>query len=596
MGGQAKPCPISLGECREAICFEGGSTINRQLTYLDQLDTLLGPLPTRKQINRIQRSPSQLKVNIRVERTLPFEFISNVISPFMQIWGVDETFDLSSYDTSLSSIGSNASADVFILWLDWRLYRDAMTVDVACVWLRERILTLRSKTDKPILINNWPLQFQMEDMLFSVKTGKRKWVRQLNETLSRLSDELSDCWIIDLSYLALEQDGVFFDSRNDSVSHYPFSDQTTILIARHLAVHLLPAVLSPRIKAIALDLDDTLYAGVLGEDGEDGITLNKAHYELQNVLLRLKQSGILLTICSRNEEKDVLRLFNERTDFPLSWNDFAVINANWNSKPENLIDISRKLSIDPSAILFIDDNPAELLKMANHAPTVRLLRADPAGEQTLIKICNYPGLYQLRQDDSASLRTADIQANQAREELKKQTSDYVSYLESLQMIVRLYINEPSHLDRVYELSHKTNQFNLALRRMSKTEVEQIIKKREYMAMTVQLVDTLSDSGIIGTFICRLEQEKATLIEVLFSCRALGREIETLAFASLLKRLMELGIKQLIITVQEGPRNAPAREWLQRFVNDPGIDQTVTDLFAHVSASCSNHPAKVEEII
>lgn len=569
--------------------------INRQLSYLDVMDTLLGPLPTRRQLNRIPRFPGQGKVKIRVDRTMPFEFISNVISPFIRLWDAEESFELSPYDASLSSIGGEVDADVFILWLDWRLFRESMTVKAACDWLKERIVTLRGKTDKPILVNNWPEQFEAEDKLFSAKTGKRVWVRLFNEMLNRLSEEIPDCWIIDLSYIALELNGAFFDDRNEKVSNHPFSDQATISIARHLGVHLLPAVSSPRIKAIALDLDDTLYAGVLGEDGIDGITLSDAHIRLQTLLLRLKQSGLMLTICSRNEEKEVRELFQKRTDFPLSWNDFAAVCADWNPKPDNLIALSHKLTIDPSAMLFIDDNPAELLKVAHYVPAVRLLRADPAGEQTLVKICHYPGCYQLIQDDSAALRTADIQANLARTKLKNQAADYTSYLESLNMIVRIHVNEPAHTNRVFELSHKTNQFNLALRRMSHAEIERAMNGRDYLTMTIQLSDRLSDSGIIGAFVCCLDQEKATLVEVLFSCRALGREIETIAFARLLKRLSELGVKHLSIMVREGPRNKPAREWLQRFVNDPVIDQSVTDLMALVSVSCAGHPVEVEEI-
>ncbi len=526
---------------------------------------------------------------------MPFEFISNALSPFIRLWDAEESTELSSYDASLSSIGGEAGADVHIVWLDWRLYRESMTATAACDWLKDRLGALRSKSDKPVLFNNWPEQYVEEDQLFSVKAGKRRWVRELNETLFRLSEEIPDCWLIDLSYIALEPGEGFFDSRNERLSNHPFSDQATISIARHLGVHLLPAVLLPRIKAIALDLDDTLYAGVLGEDGIHGVTLSDAHVRLQNLLLLLKQSGMMLTICSRNEEKDVRELFEKRTDFSLHWNDFAAVCADWNPKPDNLIILSQQLNIDPSAMLFIDDNPAELLKMANRIPAVRLLRADPSGERTFTKLCHYPGCYLLLEDDSASLRTADIQANLARTKLESQASDYVSYLESLQMVVRLYVNEPKHINRVFDMSHKTNQFNLALRRMSYTEAELAMNGSEYLTMTVQLSDILSDSGIIGVFVCRLEQEKATLIEGLFSCRALGRDVETIVFARLLKRLMELGIEQLSIDVQDGPRNAPAREWLQRYVSDPSKDQQIADLLAHVSASCASHPVTVEEI-
>lgn len=569
--------------------------INRHLTYLNTLDTLLGSLPSRKQLRSVPQFSGKRKIKVRVERTMPFEYIFSVMKPFLALWDADVKIDLSPYDNSFSSIGGDASADVFILWSNWRLYRESMTEQAMCDWLKERILTLRSRTDKPIFVNNMPEPYELEEKLFSLHTGKRKWIRQLNEGLFRLSNWITDCWIIDLSHIALELGKSFFDSRNENVSQYPFSDQATIAIARHLSVHLLPAVLLPRIKAFALDLDDTLYSGVLGEDGVNGVTLSDAHLRLQQLLLQLKQSGIMLTICSRNEERDVRELFQQRTDFPLQWKDFAVICANWHAKSQNLITISQKLNIDLSAMLYIDDNPAELLKVAGHHPTLKLLQADPSGEQTVIKLSHYPGCYQLSPDDSAAIRTADIQANQAREKLKSQASDYSTYLKSLQMVVRIAVNDPTHVNRVFEMSHKTNQFNLALQRMSKTEVEHYMKSKEYLIMTVQLSDILSDSGIIGTFVCRVKQEKAMLIEVLFSCRALGREIETISFTRLLHRLMRLGIKQLKIEVREGPRNAPARQWLKRFVNDPDQEQNVVDLFAKVSVACQSYPVKVEEI-
>jgi FkbH-like protein len=559
------------------------------------MDLLLGPLPARRDLHRMPQVAGTNKIKLHVDRTLPFEFIAGVLPPFLRLWDADETIALSPYDASLSSIGGSTDADVYILWLDWRLYRDTMTVQAAGDWLKERIAALRSKTDKPVLVNNWPETYEMEDKLFSARTGKRRWIRQLNELLSCLSEEITDFWVIDLAYIALELDGAFFDSRNEQVSNYPFSDQATIAAARHLGLHLLPAVLRPRIKAVALDLDDTLYSGVLGEDGIEGVTLSEAHARLQNLLLRLKQSGLMLTICSRNEEKDVQELFQKRSDFPLKWHDFAAVCADWNPKADHLRKLARQLNIDPSAILFIDDNPAELLKAANQVPAVRLLKADPKGELTLVKICNYPGLYQLRQDDSALLRTADIQANRLREELKSQASDYMSYLESLQMTVRIYTNEKSHMNRVFEMSHKTNQFNLALRRMSMAEVEQALNDSGYLTFTVQLSDILSDSGIIGTFICRLENENAALLEMLFSCRALGREIETIAFSRLLRRLMTLGVRKMRIDVQEGPRNAPARDWLQRFVNQPESEQDIADLLARVSAACASYPVTVEEM-
>lgn len=563
------------------------------LSKLNSIHALLGSLPTRRQIMKSDKFPVQRTIRIRVERTMPFEYISNAMPPFLGIWGSACTSDYSEYDNTLSNITAEKTADVYILWLDWRFYRDSMTAERVIHWLEERVDLLRKETDKPIFVNNWPELTEIGETLFSPQAGGRGWIRELNALLSGIFEHKKGCGVIDLAGLALELKIPFYDPRNDQVSHYPFSDQASIAIARHLGVHLLPSILMPRLKALALDLDDTLYSGVLGEDD---VSCSEGHQQLHKLLLRLKQSGLLLTICSRNEESDVKELFDRRKDFPLKWDDFAAVCANWLPKSENINTLAQKLNIDPSSFLFVDDNPAELLKVGAELPSVHLLRADKNAEETIRKISHYPGLYQLRSDDSAAVRTTDIQANTMRENLKKTASSYTSYLESLQMIVRMFVNRAEHSSRLYELSQKTNQFNLALRRMSETEADRVTNEEHHLTMTVQLSDSLTDSGIIGAFVCRIDDRKAYLMELLFSCRALGREIETVAFAYFLERLMHLGVQRLAISVTEGPRNTPARQWLSRFVQENTDDLSAADLLSCVKAACANHPAKVEEMI
>lgn len=570
--------------------------MSTDLSSLSAVNLLLGSLPTRKQMMKNHDFTIDRTITIRVERSSPFEFISSVMSPFLGIWGSNFTITYSDYDPSLTNITAEKDADLYILWLDWRVYLKSMNAETAANWLAERIDSLRNITDKPILINNWLEAPEMGDILWSPETSNKGWIRELNMLLSNITRQKAGCAIIDLASIAGDFDGNFYDSRNEEVSNYPFSDQASIAIARHLGVHLLPAVLLPRLKALALDLDDTLYNGVLGEEGIEGVKCTPGHLQLHKLLLRLKQSGILLTICSRNEEADVKDLFNTRKDFPLQWDDFAAVSANWLPKADNINVLAQQLNIDPSAFLFIDDNPAELLKMAEIMPHVRLLLADPNGNETVKRISHYPALYQLRTDDSAVMRTIDIQANQVREQLKHNAVDYTSYLDSLQMVVRMFENNTAHIRRLYELSQKTNQFNVALRRLSEIEAEQSITRDHIVTYTVQLTDTLTDSGIIGAFVCQLDEETAEFIEIIFSCRALGREIETVAFAYVVEKLLHRGISAIRISVKEGPRNTPAREWLTRFVKDTAEPIAAAELLAVVKASCFNHPAKVEESI
>lgn len=488
------------------------------LTYLDSVDGLLGSLLTRERIMRSKKLPIHRTFKVRVDRTMPFEFIGNLIPPFCGLWGAEVGFDYSDYDVALSQLGGDLQADIQIIWLDWRIYRKSITPQEAANWLMGRIEQLREGMGTTIWVNNWPEPQDEENIIFSLRASDRGWTRRLNVCLADLIENTTGCELIDLAGLAHERTGFFFDDRNEQISNYPFSDQATLKIARHLGVHLFPAVFIPRLKAIALDLDDTLYSGVLGEEGSYGVKLSEGHCALQKLLLRLKHSGILLTICSRNEEEDVKALFESRADFPIKWTDFAVICANWQPKAENLNHLAQQLNIDPSAFLFIDDNSAELLKMASAIPNVRLLRADQNGRETMSKVSYYPGLYQLHPDSEASSRTYDIQANQKREKLKISASNFNSYLDSLGMVISIYENEPSHAGRLYDLSNKTNQFNLALRRMTEIEIKEIMitAKANYLTITISLSDLLSESGIIGAFVCHIEGRNARLIETLIS--------------------------------------------------------------------------------
>ncbi|MEX1028429.1 MAG: HAD-IIIC family phosphatase [Paenibacillaceae bacterium] len=562
------------------------------LTHLNSVHRLLSSLPTREQITSSTTRSINRMYKIRVDRTMPFELIGNLMPPFCGLWEADVQFDYSDYDASLSRLGGDHQADAYIIWLDWRIYRQSMAMEDAVHWLVGRIQQLREATTAPIWVNNWPESLEPGDTLFGLRVNVRGKIRRFNEYLSEHIEPMVGCELLDLAGIAYDEIGVIYDRRNDEISSYPFSDSITIRLARHLGTQLLPASFLPRIKAIVLDLDDTIYRGILAEDGWKSLNLTKGHYELQKLLLRLKHSGIMLTICSRNEEQDVKVLFERRDDFPLQWSDFALICANWQSKADNVRQLTQQLNIDSAAILFIDDNPVELLKMAEVMPMVKLLHAEVNGMDTMIKISHYPGLYQIRPDHEAAIRTADIQANQIRNSLKEKSSEDGTYLASLQMIVTIHVNQISHAGRLFDLSRKTNQFNLALRRMTEIESHNVMNKEQYVTLTVRLSDIVSDSGIIGALVCRLDGRNARLIETIFSCRALGRDIESVSFACLLEKLSLCGIEQISIDVKDGPRNAPAIDWLRRYVKDVPKNIPLKGLLNNVRTVCMQHPSKV----
>lgn len=568
------------------------------ISHIEQLDIILGPGVTRHALRSALQRPVQRPVRLSVLRTMPIEWLDVYINGFARLWGASVQLESGDYDASLSNIAvyDDKTTDVYVLWLDWRYYRETMTPGETADWLKQRLHALRARTTKPILVNNWPDHEENGDELFAETISERAWNRRFNLCMTDMATTITGMAIIDLSLLAAVHPEPFFDRRNELLSNFPFSSSAITAISRHLGVQLLPAVLTPRIKAIIVDLDDTLYQGVLGEDGVDHVVLTEGHRKLQHGLSRLQRSGILLAVCSKNAHDDVKQLFAQRTDFPLQWDDFAVVCANWHPKSDNVQDILHSFNFDASAALFIDDSMHELLNVASAHPTIHLLRADGNSELTALRLSRYPSLYMLEHDTSASMRTQDIRANQERNRMKKEASDTSSYLASLEMKIELFHNEPAHMARLYELSRKTNQFNLTLLRMNETEAEQyVLQRNQYAVFTVKLSDKLGDSGIIGAWVFEYAGERARLREAVFSCRALGREVETVSFYRCLKWLASRGVLRLSVDVQQGPRNEPARAWLNRYERaktDEGYDIHI--LLQMAEAVCSRHPAIVIE--
>ncbi|RUL54198.1 HAD-IIIC family phosphatase [Lysinibacillus antri] len=527
-------------------------------------------------------------LHLSIERTLPFEYVAQFMSPFLSLWEQDGVFSYSEYDTSLAQISIDEKIDAYIFWMDWRLYMDRINPDECIMWLANRLRI--AKKNCPILVNNWPSFWQLDEKQYSANVSKRSWIYQFNAKIEKLREEFSQLEIIDLDLLSSQIGITSYDARNNQVSNFPLSNKLTMQVARHISLQLLPSMLEPKLKAIVLDLDYTMYAGILGEDGIDGILLTEEHIQFQQVLKNMRKNGILLAISSKNDKSDVIDMFEKRKDFPLQMNDFTFIEANWNSKAENIKSIAKKFNFDVSAMLFIDDNPAELMHVQSEIPTIHVLLADAMGKETVHRLLNYPRLYSLKKDDMAVIRQQDINANQKRKELEAKSADGNAYLSSLQMQIGIYENEEAHKQRVFELGQKTNQFNLAIKRYTKGEFEEKFNSDKYKIFTITLSDILNDSGIIGAFICHLDGDTAHFEEVLFSCRALGRKVEDAALYFILNILDEKQIKFVQFDTIEGPRNKPALDWIQMFCKSS--EHNIQHVIETLNEKLKDYPAEV----
>lgn len=544
------------------------------------MQILNNQLTSRNLSNAVNILKNDKKLRVNAVRTLPIEYLISFLSKL----NTNLSYKYSSYDTSLQEI--DFDSDLYLFWMDWRLYMDKMEPQSLINWLKTRLIEIDAS--KPILINNWPIFWNIEEKQYAASVTKRNWMYEYNYLLEVLKDEYSNLEVIDLNLFASQIGIESYDARNDEVSNYPLSNKLTLQIARHITFQLIPAMTEPKLKAIVVDLDNTLYNGVLGEDGFDGIVLTEEHVQLQQALKNLKKNGILLAISSKNDERDVIHLLEQHPQFILRKEDFTFIEANWNSKAGNILSMSERFNFDVSAMLFIDDNPAEIAHVQTEIPSIKVLQADVTGTETVHRLLNYPYLYSRKKDALVELRQKDILANQRRQQLAKQSNDLNSYLKSLNMTITVYENEASHLNRVFEMGHKTNQFNLALNRFSEADVQERNHASNHLIFTVTLSDMLNDSGVIGVFFIKLDGELAFIEEVLFSCRALGRKVEDASLLIIIKKLASLGIKEVQIQHTEGPRNRPALDWLNNIYTSTHL----TDIQLELNKRLVNYPGEV----
>ena len=520
---------------------------------------LFGERPRRLDLLRLRPSWELRPVRVRVHRNQPFEFVGSILGPFLAFAGLAPTIAIGPYDDALSGIAEpdEARADVEIVWLDFERYLDRRGPEEVAAWLAGRIAALRSVTPAPILVANAALG--------NDRTG------QLNEMLAIALAGMAGVHVVDQAALAGELAGRYVDERSRSFAGSALSDEAAIETARRLGLVWIPAVTFPRLKVLALDLDGTLYDGVLGEDGPAGVALSEDRAALQRRLVELAGSGMLLAVVSHNDSGDVRRLFAGRRDFPLRPEHISASAVDWRPKAEGLASIAERLHVAPDSILLLDDNPGELVAACMALPGAQPLDASDAA-QALRALSLYPGLAALAGSREDRLRAADLASQDARSRLAAEM-DPAAYLRSLGIKLRFALSPRDQEVRIHELSNKTNQFNLGLLRLSEAEVAARLADPGAFVVTVALADRLSDSGVVGLMAGRLQAGAPPLVEeVAISCRALGRGIED----AIVLEAVRAGAgavpgsppESVRFRCKVGPRNQPARDWLERLAGGP----------------------------
>jgi len=511
-----------------------GQLENQAVIYADR--------PRRSDLLKLRPHPAPLPLRLNLHRNAPVELLLGPLATFLAAAGLESQTFLGPYDDSLA-FSDLPQASLEVVWLDYGRYSAFSSTEALVDWLTERLIHLRETSRAPILVCG-----SDRDSHFDALLGERL-------------APLAGVYLVPRMPRVLELGEAYWDSRMLQLGAVPFSNAAMVAQARDLGLMWIPAVLRPRLKVIAVDLDHTLYSGVLGEDGPTGLQFTLAHRALHERLLQLREEGILLALVSRNEPADVAQLFETRKDMPLQLAHFSAMEVSWGPKAEAIARVAESLRVGRDSVLFVDDNAGELASVAAREPEIRLLHARDANH-TRRGLEFGPDLLRLREGHEDALRARDLEVSTTRDNLRQEQNDPIAYLHSLQVSLTFSLGPQDQRMRLSELCRKTNQFNLALNRYGESEVEARLADPQWACVTAALQDRLSDSGTVLALFAEHRGDLLVVDELCISCRALGRGLEDILVIEALRGIRShFPSRRVAFRHATGPRNAPARDWL-----------------------------------
>lgn len=428
----------------------------------------------------------------------------------------------------------------------------------------------RAHTNCPVFFSNFlPPQRPAAGLAdVGLEHSESAWVGRCNAVLGEVCRAHSDAFVFDLARVAVDHGlRCWTDPKLFHLARVPMSTTAQIATAHGLA-RAVRAALTPAAKVLVLDLDNTLWGGILGEAGVGGIALGDEYpgnvfKAFHHYLLTLKDRGVLLAVATKNNPADVQELWDTHPDCLLRPDDFAAIRVNWQEKSTNLREIAAELNVGVDSLVFFDDSPFERAEVKRHLPAVTVLEVpeSPLGYVDAIEESGVFDRLALSREDR--LRASYYQQQAARAAVQGTSSSPEEFLHSLAMVATIGAIGPETLPRVAQLLAKTNQFNLTTRRHTAAEISAILDAGG-VGLWLRLQDRFGDTGLVGVALALPETSERWRIDTfLLSCRVIGRSAETLLLAELASRVADRGAKKLMGEYLPTAKNGLVAEFYAR---------------------------------
>jgi FkbH-like protein len=433
--------------------------------------------------------------------------------------------------------------------------------------LREWIAAFRRCSQANLIVHSLALPDAASGGVLDgqVESSQAGALQEINRELCRTSREHRGVYVLDYDGLtAREGRARWRDERKWLTVHMPFGAEHLDKMAREWMRFLHP--LSGKIaKVIAVDLDNTLWGGVVGEDGFHGIKVGgeypgAAFRDVQRALLDLRQRGILLALCSKNNLADAMEVLERHPGMLLRAEHFAAMRVNWNEKDANLREIAAELNIGIDAVAFVDDNPVEREQVHRAAPEVTVidLPDDPLGFARAIR--EAPVFERLALSVEDKQRGEAYGAQQERRKLEAGVGTREDFYRSLEQEAEIGRVSEATLARVAQLTQKTNQFNLTTRRYTEQQIAQMAKSPDWRVYWIRVRDRFSDNGVVGVGLMHKNEQVWEIDTFLLSCRVIGRTVETAFLAYLIEEAAAGGANAIQGWFFPTKKNAPAGDF------------------------------------
>lgn len=486
-----------------------------------------------------------------------FVFRNNTIEPFFP-----KTFSFSGYD-DISNIPQEVEGYIWFYQSPMQYNQKVAAEEISSFPKKLLYVLDQIDTAKPIFA------LTMVDFLsvpFSEKDRSvREAVNEYNQVLFELEKRYPNVKVINIEdFTRNHPKSDLFDWKYYFISQMGMNPKLSREFAEWWKKKM-DGIALKRKKCIVLDLDNTLWGGILGEDGPNGIKLNgdypgNAFYAFQNALLNLSNAGIILTICSKNNEQDVLDAWDTNPNIVIGKNSIAAYRINWNDKPSNIREISEELNIGLDSMVFIDDNPSERELVKEILPEVTVPEF-PEHPYDLLpffeKLVNdYFKVYQITEEDRN--KTIQYRTNIERKKFWDSYSSYAQYLVDLKLKLRIMTVDESNIARIAQLTQKTNQFNLTTKRYTENDIRKQLSAG-WNIWCISVSDRFGDNGITGCIF----YNGSTIDSLMLSCRILGKGIENAFLKYTLSFVKQLGINTVKAYYLPTPKNELVKDFYEK---------------------------------